>query len=175
MIVRVHALAPRETVIRLGGLIVSLGAAAFAAWLLATQPATMADVSGGLAASVGLYRIDQAAFDEGLRYFREDRFREARLAFARADPAARHPTTQFYIAYSFYREGWGRVYNDDALFREALHALDRAVAAAPRARARRRSRRWVSVRRTNCGLRLERGLTRELSDFNPMRVLRPRQ
>lgn len=174
MIVRVHALAPRETVIRLGGLIVSLGAAAFAAWLLATQPATMADVSGGLAASVGLYRIDQAAFDEGLRYFREDRFREARLAFARADPAARHPTTQFYTAYSFYREGWGRVYNDDALFREALHALDRAVAAAPGP---------VHVADPTLGLRssdelrveIERGLTRELSDFNPMRVLRPRQ
>ena len=174
MIVRVHALAPRETVIRVGGLIASLGTAAFAAWLLATQPATMADVSGGLAASVGLYRIDQAAFDEGLRYFREDRFREARLAFARADPAARHALTQFYTAYSFYREGWGRVYNDDALFREALQALDRAVAAASGR---------VYVDDPTLGLRssdelraeLERGLTRELSDFNPMRVLRPRQ
>ena len=172
--IRVHALAPRETVIRVGGLIASLGTAAFAAWLLATQPATMADVSGGLAASVGLYRIDQAAFDEGLRYFREDRFREARLAFARADPAARHALTQFYTAYSFYREGWGRVYNDDALFREALKALDRAVAAAPGR---------VYVDDPTLGLRssdelrveLERGLTRELSDFNPMRVLRPRQ
>jgi hypothetical protein len=174
MIVRVDALAARETAIRLGGLIASLGTAAFAAWLLATQPGTLTDVSGGLAASVGLYRIDQAAFDEGLRYFRQDRFREARLAFARADPAARHATTQFYTAYSFYREGWGRVYNDDALFREALRALDRAVAAASGR---------VQVDDPTLGLRssdelraeLERGLTRELSDFNPMRVLRPRQ
>src|SRR5829696_7804300 len=162
MILGVHALAAREAAIRLAGLITSLGTAAFAAWLLATQPGTMADVSGGLAASVGLYRIDQAAFEEGLRYFREDRFREARLAFARADPAARDATTQFYTAYSFYRQGWGRVYNDDALFRDALRALDRAVAAAPSGR--------VNVDDPALGLRssdelraeLERGITREL-------------
>jgi tetratricopeptide (TPR) repeat protein len=171
----VRALARRDTVVRISGLVLTLGASALLAWLLASQPATMADVSGGLAASVGLYRIDQAAFDQGLEYFREDRFREARLAFARADPAARDSTTQFYVAYSFYRQGWGRVYNDDVLFREALQALDRAVAAAPSGR--------VSVDDPALGLRssdelraeLERGLTRELSDLNPMRVFRPRQ
>ena len=170
-----HALARHDRLIRASGLVMTLGAAALLAWLLATQPATMADVSGGLAASVGLYRIDQGAFDEGLRYFREDRFREARLAFARADPAAHHPITQFYVAYSLYRQGWGRVYNDDALFREALHALDRAVAAAPSGH--------VSVDDPALGLRssdelraeLERGITRELSDLNPMRVFHPRQ
>jgi tetratricopeptide (TPR) repeat protein len=171
----VHALARRDTVIRAGGLVVTLATASLLAWLLAAQPATMADVGGGLAATVGLYRIDQAAFDEGLRYFRDDKFREARLAFARADPAARDATTQFYMAYSLYRQGWGRVYNDDALFREALEALDRAAAAAPSGR--------VSVDDPTLGLRssdelraeLERGLTRELSDLNPMRVFRPRQ
>jgi hypothetical protein len=171
----VHALAHRDTVVRVGGLVVTLGIASLLAWLLAVQPATMADVSGGLAAGVGLYRIDQAAFDDGLRYFREDKFREARLAFARADPAARDAVTQFYIAYSLYRQGWGRVYNDDTLFREALQALDRAAAAAPSGR--------VTVEDPLLGLRssdelraeLERGLTRELSDLNPMRVFRPRQ
>ena len=160
---------------RVSGLVVTFGAASLLGWLLATQPGTMADVRGGLAASVGLYRIDQAAFDEGLRYFRGDKFREARLAFARADPAMRDAATQYYVAYSFYRQGWGRVYNDDALFREALKALDRAVAATPSRRVR--------VDDPTLGLRssdelraeLERGLTHELSDLNPMRVLRPRQ
>src|SRR5215210_4260618 len=93
---RVRALAYRDTLIRTGGLVLSLGLATVLAWLLATQPATMTDVGGGLAATIGLYRIDQAAFDEGLRYFRGDKFREARLAFARADPAARDAKTQFY-------------------------------------------------------------------------------
>jgi hypothetical protein len=175
MIVAVHAGARYDTVVRVSGLVVTVGAAGVLAWLLATQPATMADVSGSLAASVGLYRIDKAAFDEGLRFFRADRFREARLAFARADPAARHPATQFYVAYSFYRQGWGRVYNDDALFREALQALDRADAAAPSGR--------VTVDDATLGLRssdelraeLERGVTRDASDLNPMRLFRPRQ
>jgi len=171
----VHALAHRDTLIRAGGLVLSLGLATLIAWLLATQPATMTDVGGGLAASIGLYHIDQAAFDDGLRYFRGDKFREARLAFARADPAARDAKTQFYVAYSFYRQGWGRVYNDDELFRQALQALDRAVGAAPGRR--------VAVDDSTLGLRssdelraeLERGITRELSDLNPMRVFRPRQ
>jgi tetratricopeptide (TPR) repeat protein len=165
----------RETATRAGGLVLSLTGASLIAWLLATQPATIADVGGGLAATVGLYRIDQAAFAEGLTYFRQDRFREARLAFARADPAARDPTTQFYVAYSFYRQGWGRVYNDDRLFTEAVRALDRAEASAPEHRVR--------VDDPTIGLRsseelraeLERGLTRDLSDFNPMRVFRKRQ
>jgi hypothetical protein len=165
----------RETFVRVTGLGVSTAAAALLGWLLATQPPTMADLRGGLAAGVGLYRIDQAAFEEGLRYFRDDRFREARLAFARADPAARDPTTQFYVAYSYYRQGWGRVYNDNALFSDAIKALDRADEVAP-------SRRVV-VDDPALGLRtsdelraeLERGLTFELSDLNPMRVTRKRQ
>jgi tetratricopeptide (TPR) repeat protein len=175
MISRVSTISRRDTAIRATGLVLSTAGAGLLAWLLAVQPATMTDLGGGLAASVGLYRIDQAAFDEGLRFFREDKFREARLAFERADPAARDATTQFYVAYSCYRQGWGRVYNDDALFREALEALDRAVAAAPGGR--------VIVDDQALGLRssdelraeLERGLTRELSDLDPRRLLRPRQ
>ena len=166
---------PRETLVRVTGLVVSVGIAALLGWLLATQPPTMADLRGGLAASVGLYRIDQAALDEGLRYFRDDRFREARLAFARADPAARDATTQFYVAYSYHRQGWGRLYNDNDRFREALKALDHAVAVAPSGR--------VAVDDPTLGLRtsdelraeLERGLTFELSDLNPLRVARTRQ
>jgi hypothetical protein len=165
----------RERLVRVTGLVVSTAAAALLVWLLATQPPTMADLRGGLTAGVGLYRIDRPAFDEGLRYFRGDRFREARLAFARADPAARDATTQFYIAYSFYRQGWGRIYNDNALFRDALRALDRAEQVAGSGR--------VAVDDPALGLRtsdelraeLERGLTFELSDLNPMRVTRKRQ
>ena len=50
---------------------------------------------------------------------------------SRADPAGRDALTQFYIAYTYYRQGWGRVYNDDALFKNGLEAVDRAIALAP--------------------------------------------
>ena len=99
---------------------------------------------------------------------------EARAAFQRADPAQRDPQTQFYIAYSFYRQGWGRVYNDDVLFKQGLETIDRAIALAPNQR--------LVVVDENLGMRtgdelkaeLQRGLTRDASDFNPMRVFRRR-
>lgn len=161
--------------IRALGLLLSLAYAAVIVWLYAAQPQTMAEVTGGLASQVGVYRIDDQAFADGLAFFRRDAFVEARAAFARADPAQRDARTQFYIAYSFYRQGWGRVYNDDALFAQGLTAVDRAIAIAPDHR--------LILDDATLGLRtadelraeLQRGLTRNLSDFNPLRVLRTRK
>lgn len=144
-------------------------------WVLLTQPRTVASVTGGLAASVGLYHIDPAAFEEGLRLFRADQFVEARLAFARADPASRDATTQFYVAYSYYRQGWGRVYNDDELFGHALAALDRADAAAAGGRVAVEDRTLGFATSDELRAELQRGLTREASDLNPLRLFRSRQ
>ena len=164
----------RETVIRLAGLIASAVYAGLIAWLLVGQPRTVAEVRGGLTAQVGLYTIDRASFEEGLQFFRSDKFVEARLAFERADPARRDPVTQFYVAYSLYRQGWGRFYQDDALFRQALEAVDRAEHAASGR---------VVVNDPGLGLQssdelraeLQRGSTRDASDLNPLRVFRPRK
>jgi hypothetical protein len=157
------------------GLLASVVYAGLIVWLYATQPQTRAEAIGGLAASVGAYRIDQPSFDDGLSYFRRDMFQEARLAFDRADPARRDARTQFYIAYSFYREGWGRVYNDDKLFAEGLAVVDRAISLAAGGR--------LVVDDSNLKMRsadelkaeLQRGLTRDASDFNPLRVLDERK
>ena len=124
----------RATMVRLGGLGFSVLYAVLIAWLYASQPQTVAEVTGGLTATIGAYRVDQQAFDDGLAFFRKDLFEEARAAFQRADPAQRDPQTQFYIAYSFYRQGWGRVYNDDVLFKQGLETIDRAIALAPNQR-----------------------------------------
>ena len=88
-------------------------------------------MTAGLSAVVGAYRVNEQAFADGLRFFRNDQFIEARMAFERADPAVRDARTQFYIAYSYYREGWGRLYHDDQLSTEGLLAIDRAKALAP--------------------------------------------
>ena len=44
--------------------------------------------------------------------------------------AARDSRVQFYVAYSYYRQGWGRMYNDDALFRKGLETVEHAIAIA---------------------------------------------
>ncbi len=162
-------------IVRLGGLALSAGYAAVIAWLYVSQPQNRAEALGGLAAAVGTYRVDAVAFQEGLAFFRQDKFPEARTALLRADPARRDATTQFYIAYAFYREGWGRIYSDDRLFKQGLDAVARAIETAPEQR--------VIVDDPTLGMRssdelkaeLERGLRREASDFNPMRVLAPRK
>jgi hypothetical protein len=161
--------------VRIFGLALTFAYAALIVWLYASQPQTVAQVTGGLASGAGLYRIDAQAAADGLAFFRRDAFPEARAAFARADPAQRDPQTQFYIAYSYYRQGWGRVYNDDTLFRQGLDAVDLAIELAP-------SHRLV-VDDADLGMKsadelraeLERGLTREASDLNPLRVFRPRK
>jgi hypothetical protein len=161
--------------VRAAGLVMSVAYATAIVWLYASQPQSGAEAIGGLAATVGAYRIDQQAFEDGLAHFRADRFPEARMAFARADTAQRDATTQFYIAYSYYRQGWGRFYSDDRLFAQGLEAVDRAVAVAPGGR--------IVVDDDTLGMRsaeelkaeLQRGLTRELSDFNPRRVWEPRK
>jgi hypothetical protein len=110
-----------------------------------------------------------------VRFFRNDQFVESRMAFARADPAVRDARTQFYIAYSYYRQGWGRLYHDDALYRDGVTAIDRAIALAPAGR--------LVVDDPALGIRtadelkveLEAGLRRDAADFNPLRVFRERK
>jgi hypothetical protein len=158
------------TVIRALGLLLSLVYAAFIVWAYSARPRTMAEVRGGVAATVGVYTIDQTAFDEGLRFFRQDQFVEARRAFARADPAERHATTQFYVAYSYLRQGWGRFYHDDALYKLALEALAKAVAAAPDGQVRVADESLAIRTSDELAAELQRGLTRDASDLNPVRV-----
>ena len=52
----------------------------------------------------------------------------------RADPASRDARTQFYIAYSCYRQGWHRTHRDDPLYREGLKHVDQAIRLAPGSR-----------------------------------------
>jgi hypothetical protein len=165
----------RESVIRAGGLIASLGCGAFIAWLYATQPQTVAQVSGGLSSMVGAYSVDRQAFEDGLRFFRHDQFVEARAAFARADRAERDARTQFYIAYAYYRQGWGRLYSDDALFNQGLAAVDRAIALAPGGRLVVDDPGLQMHSADELRAELQHGVTVEGADFNPLRVFRKRK
>jgi tetratricopeptide (TPR) repeat protein len=164
-----------ETVVRAAGLGIAIVYASLIAWLFVRQPATFAEVTGGLSSAVGAYRVDQQGFDDGLRYFRNDQFAEARAAFERADPARRDALTQFYIGYAFYREGWGRFYSDDRLYREGLEATNRAISLAPEGRLVVEEPGQEIRTADELKAELERGLRVEAEDFNPARVVRPRK
>ncbi len=164
-----------ETATRTLGIACTLVYAALIGWLYARQPQTVAQVTGGLSSVVGAYHIDQQAFDDGRAFFRRDQFVEARAAFARADPAVRDARTQFYIAYSFYRQGWGRFYEDDALFHDGVEAVDRAIALAPDGRLVVDDPDLRMHNADELKAALEAGLRVDASDFSPARVLRERK
>jgi tetratricopeptide (TPR) repeat protein len=122
----------------------------------------------------GTYQVDQEKFNAALTLFRRDQFRAARDEWQRADAAQSDPRTQFYIAYSFYREGWGRVYYDQDLFKQGLDAVNRAIALSPAP---------LTVDDENLQMHtaaelkaeLEQGTERSWGDANPLKVLRTRK
>ena len=165
----------RETVVRVSGLTITVVYAVLIGWLYARQPATIAEVTGGLSAAIGAYHIDQQAFDDGLPFFRRDQFSEARAAFARADPAQRDSRTQFYVAYSYYRQGWGRIYQDDELYRHGIEAVDRAIALAPGGRIVVDDPTLRIHTADELKVELDNGTRRDASDLNPLRIFRERK
>ena len=149
--------------------------AALIGWLYARQPQTLAQVTGGLTSVVGAYKVDEQSFADAQRFFRNDQFVEARMAFERADPAVRDARVQFYIAYSYYRQGWGRMYHDDRLYAEGIEAIDRAIALAPGGRLVVDDPALAMHTAEEVKGELEAGRRMDASDFNPMRVFGPRK
>jgi hypothetical protein len=165
----------RASVIRVAGLACAVCYGAFIVWLYGQQPRTISQVTGKIRAEVGAYRIDDAAFAEGRRFFGTDQFAEARIAFARADPARQDATVQFYVAYSYYREGWGRLYHDDRLYRAGLEALDAAEALSPNHGVRVDDPTLQMATSTELRAELDRGIAKDASDLNPLKVFRTRK
>ncbi len=164
----------KQRIIQLVGLVVSVVYAVAIVWVYATEPRSLRAVATGAQVATGTYQVDQERFNAALALFRREQFRAARDEWQRADPAQGDPTTQFYIAYSFYREGWGRVYYDQDLFKQGLDAVNRAIALAPAP---------LNVADDNLQLHtaaelkaeLEQGTERSWGDVNPLKVMRTRK
>ncbi len=93
----------------------------------------------------------------------------------RADPAQRDARTQFYIAYSFYREGWGRLYNDDALFRQGIEAVNRALNLTPEGALTIDDPDLQNHSAAELKAELEQGVERTWDDLNPLKLTRERK
>ena len=164
----------QQKLMQIIGLAVTAVYAAAIIWLYATEPRSFKEVATGAQVATGTYQVDRAKFDAALALFRREQFRAARDEWQRSDPAQTDPQAQFYIAYSFYREGWGRVYYDQDLFRQGLEAVNRAIALSPGP---------LTVNDEDLQLHtaaelkaeLEQGTERTWGDINPLKVMRKRK
>lgn len=156
----------------------------FIAWLYWAEPKNLSDVPTKAKETIenattqgqiiiGTYEVDAAKFSEGLKAFRQDNFIVARDNFLRADPERRDAKTQFYIAYSYYRQGFGKVYNDDELFKKGLEETNRVIALDKDFKSDDADLKM----KTPAELKneFEEGLRLTADDFNPFKLARERK
>jgi hypothetical protein len=173
-----------EKYIQILGIVVACTYGLFVAFLYAAEPRSVEEITIKAKQTVenavtkgtvviGTYEVDQVKFNEGLQAFRQDNFAAARDLFQRADPESRDAKVQFYISYSYYRQGWGRVSSDDALFTSSLESLARVSQLDPDFKSDDANLQL----KTTAELRaeLEEGLKVTADDFNPFRVFRERK
>lgn len=165
----------RDRLIQWVGIAWTLTYAALVVWLYAAAPQSMAEVRTQASVAAGTYEVDRALFGAGRELFLRGQYAAARGEWGRADPARRDARTQFYVAYSFYREGWGRVYNDDALFRRGLEAVNLAVSLSGGAPLNVEDAELKIHSAAELKAELEGGLERTSDDFNPLKVFRERK
>jgi hypothetical protein len=162
--------------IQSAGIAATLLYATFIIWLYATEPRTLREAATGAQVVVGTYEVDAAKFDAALQLFHQEKYAAAREMWAAADPARKDARTQFYIAYACYRQGWGRVYNDDALFKQGLDAINRAITlAGPDAPLNVQDADLQLHTPAELKAELEQGAAHSWSDLNPLKVLRERK
>lgn len=161
--------------IQIAGLIWTVVYGSIIVWIYATEPRSFKEVATNSQVAAGTYEINQEKFNNGLALFRREQFRAARDEWTGADPAQKDPRTQFYIAYACYREGWGRVYYDDQLFKQGLEAVNRAINQAPNGSLTVDDPDLQMHTATELKAELEQGTERSWKDLNPLKLFRQRK
>ncbi|HEY1403147.1 MAG TPA: hypothetical protein VGB05_03405 [Pyrinomonadaceae bacterium] len=165
----------QPNLIKSAGIVWTLLYAAFVVWIYATAPRTFTEATTGASVVAGTYAIDEARFRAARELFGREQFAAARDEWMRADPAARDARTQFYIAYAFYREGWGRLYNDDALFRQGLETVERAISLSPGDALKVDDPELKIHSAAELKAELQQGTESSLGDLNPLKIVRERK
>ena len=162
-----------EKLIHILGIFLVTAGFVVTAFLYWTEPRSLAEVTTKGSVMIGTYEINKDEFARGLTLFRNDDFIGARVAFDRTDPEKRDANTQFYAAYSYYRQGWGRVSNDDTLFKPGLDAVNRVITIDPKFQTNDETLQMKTP--SELKNELEEGLKITLSDFNPLKLARERK
>ena len=170
--------------IQITGSIFTLCFAAFVIFIYVTAPTRISEIPDRAASTLekavssgrvltGTYTVDQQKFAEALAAFRQERYAAARDLFAVADPERRDAAVQFYIAYSFYRQGWGRVSSDDELFKQGLVALERVTELDPAFKTSDPDLKLATA--GDLRTELQAGMKFSADDLNPARLWRERK
>jgi hypothetical protein len=170
--------------IQILGTVIAVLYGLFIVFLYAAEPRSLEEIPSKAISAVestvnkgqiitGTYEIDQARFGEGMAAFRSDNFVLARDRFERADPEKRDANTRFYIAYSYYRQGWGRVTNDDELFKFGLEALQNVPQLDRDFASKDPDLKLKTV--AELKNEFEEGLKVTADDFNPFKLVRERK
>jgi hypothetical protein len=165
----------QPTLIKSAGIAWTLLYAAFIIWIYATAPRTFTEATTQASVAAGTYAVDEARFAAARELFRREQYAAARDEWMRADPATRDARTQFYIAYAFYREGWGRVYHDDALYKQGLEAATRAINLSPAGALTVDDPELKIHSAAELKAELQQGLETSAGDFNPLKIVRERK
>ena len=165
----------KSKVIQIAGLVLSVAYAAFIIWIYATEPRTFKEVATSAEVATGAYQINHEKFDSAHALFLREQFRAARDEWQLADPAQGDARTQFYIAYAFYREGWGRVYHDHELFKQGLEAANRAANLAATVKLTVDDPNLQMHTIAELKAELAQGVETSWGDVNPLKVLRVRK
>ncbi|MEZ5346682.1 MAG: hypothetical protein R2681_14110 [Pyrinomonadaceae bacterium] len=174
----------KENHIQILGIAVTLIFGGFIAWVYVVEPKSVEDLSVKAKETIAnattkaqvitnTYEIDQSKFSEGLLEFRRDNFIVARDLFEKADVENRDPKTQFYIAYTFYRQGWGRFSNDDELFEKGLRQVERLMKLDNDFKSDDRDLKMKTP--VELKHEFEEGLRVTADDFNPFKLTRERK
>jgi tetratricopeptide (TPR) repeat protein len=149
--------------------------AVFIIWIYATEPRTFKEVAAGAQSAAGAYKIDEGRFNAALDLFHREQYRAARVEWEEADPGHKDARTQFYIAYAFYREGWGNIYYTTDLFKQGLEAANLAIELSPEGTLTVDDPDLQMHTAAELKAELEQGLEWNLSDFNPLKIFRKRK
>lgn len=165
----------RQKFIQIAGIVWTLLYASMIIWIYATEPRTFKEVATNTRVASGTYAVNEQRFDSGLELFHRDQFRAARNEWTAADPARQDPRTQFYIAYAFYREGWGRLYYDHGLFQEGIEVVNRAISLSPNGLLTIDDPDLQMHSAAELKAELEEGAETKWSDLNPAKLFRRRK
>lgn len=174
----------KEKYLQIFGIALTVFYGLFVAWIYIAEPKTLTELPTKAQETIekatttaqvitNTYEVDQTNFNEGLTAFRNDNFIVARDNFAKADTESRDAKTQYYIAYSFYRQGFGKVSNDPELFKKGLEQINKVIILDKNFKSD-----DVNLQlKTPVELKneFEEGLKVTPSDFNPLKVFRERK